>query len=567
MKTELTIGILSDYQPWARRVSWLLGHEFGYPIRQVKDPIGCFPLLVVPDSAFTNEVNLIKYIKNSQSILICHNSKDVRTIKTPKGFPFTFGEVKDVIGDGTVNISHHLAKFFQYYSFNLGTRKLSLNVRIIKNFSPRETIFELVQENGSHIPLLVCTRSGKHKYAVITLGDADIETSRCGALLYLAALHYLLSDKPFIRKWFWKRKKRAMIVVTFDVEGLAKYSNMKRYWWWDRRFDEVLLRLGLRPIVRDLRRLQIPSTWFILASQVAQSHYLQKFFRNELRNGLIEVAGHGDLHPGIDKLGKRFDKVNRDEQSQRLAFMKKIISNTLLINTSGFRAPGLYANSDTIKALQENYFIWDSSVSPQSNLPFREFIWPFHPIIDWDRGETEPLIEIPIQAPWDRWCPLHRCFHSPKEYEREIEQSFLDIWFLGGIQVLLIHPYELPKYPGYWRALVLHLERLLRRDDIEITTCGQVAQGWKQRDKMLINAMYDDINDLIHVNIQNGQPGLTLFVHVPKGRIIKNISDDEGMQIGYDLWNDLDGAVFSINGYQKEYIIHLEKILDLSDNQ
>ncbi|MBS7649054.1 polysaccharide deacetylase family protein, partial [Candidatus Bathyarchaeota archaeon] len=483
---DLRIGIRNGYRPWSDRIAWLIGYEFGYPFELAMGEFNT-PLLIEPDSAISEDrETLLKYLKNGGSLLITHDSKFTEIVKPLPGFPISFGEVKDVHGIGTVNDSSSLARFFQYYSSDLGNIFLNVELREIKP-PVQESIVFYLSEGEINQPLLVCGQIKAMKYAIITLGDKDIERHRCAPLMYLAALHHLLRDKPFVRKNFWKNMKRSVVVLTFDFEGLAKYSNIKRYWWWNRCFDEILLGTGISPILKFLREKKIPSTWFMLGSQVSKNSRIAKKLAKEK---LIEIAGHGDMHQGIDKCAQRFDNQNREIQYKRIVAMKKIIDDTLSINIKGFRAPGLYANVDTLMVLEESGFKWDSSASPQSDLPFREFPWPFNYVYDWEKGEIGRLVEIPIQAPWDRWCPLHKCFHSTEEYEKEIKRGFEDILLIGGVQVLLIHPYELPKYPGYWKAVERHIEHLLKKSDVEITTCGKIAEDWVQRKRMCIQASF-----------------------------------------------------------------------------
>ncbi|MBS7649401.1 MAG: polysaccharide deacetylase family protein [Thermoproteota archaeon] len=551
---DLRIGIRKDYRPWSDRIAWLIGLEFGYPFELVMGEPNT-PILVEPDSAISRDVDsLLKYLKSGGSILISHDSKFIGTVEPLEGFPVTFGGVKRIQGKGIVNVLNPLARFFQYYSLGLGNVSLDVELRETKCPTQEHIVFYLSENEFNH-PLLICGQFKALRYAVITLGDKDIETLRCAPLMYLTALHYLLSDKPFIRKSFWKNEKRSVVILTFDFEGLAKYSNIKRYWWWNRCFDEILLRIGISPILRFLREKRIPSTWFMLGSQVSSNPRICEKLAKEK---LIEIAGHGDMHQGIDKSAQRFDKQSSEVQYQRILIMKKMIEDMLSTSIEGFRAPGLYANVDTLMALEDGGFKWDSSASPQSNLPFREFPWPFNYVYNWEKGEMGRLVEIPVQAPWDRWCPLHKRFHSTEEYEKEIRQGFEDMLFIGGVQVLLIHPYELLKYPGYWKAVERHVERLLKKSDVEITTCGKIAQDWMQRDEMLIQASFDENSKLVHVKVENGQPGLTLFVHIPEQLRIRRIVNDAGTPIPYTLWSDLGGAVFSVKANTEEFMIQLE---------
>ncbi|MBS7626470.1 polysaccharide deacetylase family protein [Candidatus Bathyarchaeota archaeon] len=311
---DLRIGIRNGYQPWSDRIAWLIGREFGYPLELVMDNFNT-PLLIEPDSAISKDrENLSKYFKNGGSLLISHDSKFTGMIESLEGFPISFGEVKNARGKGTVNDSSSLARFFQYYSLGIGNVLLNVKLRETK-YPTQEHIVLYLSENKLNHPLLICGQLRALRYAAVTLGDEYIETLRCAPLMYFAALHYLLSDKPFVRKSFWKNEKRSAVILTFDFEGLAKYSNIKRYWWWNRCFDEILLRIGISPILKFLREKRIPSTWFMLGSQVSNNPHIARKLANEK---LIEIAGHGDVHQGIDKCAQRFDKQNRKIQYQRI---------------------------------------------------------------------------------------------------------------------------------------------------------------------------------------------------------------------------------------------------------
>lgn len=548
----MKIGIRAGYRPWTDRITWLIGREFGYPLELVTDEPNT-PLLVEPDSAISKNT-ILKYLETGGSLLISHDSKFIDEMKPLEGFPVTFGGVKKIRGKSVVNVLNPLARFFQYYSLDLGKVSLDVELREVKCTNQDHVVFSLL-ENELYHPLLICGQIKALRYAVITLGDEDIEMLRCTPLMYLAALHYLLLDKPFLRKSFWKNEKRSVVILTFDFEGLAKYSNIQKYWWWNRCFDEILLRMGISPILKFLREKRIPSTWFMLGSQVSNNSRIAKKLAKEK---LIEIAGHGDMHPGIDKSAQRFDNQSKEAQYKRIITMKKNIEALLSTIIEGFRAPGLYANVDTFMALEDSGFKWDSSISPQSNLPFREFPWPFNYVFDWEKGNVGRLVEIPVQAPWDRWCPLHKCYHTAEEYKTEIKKGFEDMLFIGGVQLLLIHPYELPKYPGYWKAVERHVTYLLSKRDVDITSCKKVAQDWIQRDKMFIQALFDEHGKLIRVRTENGHPGLTLFIHIPRNLKIREIVNDAGIRVPYTLWPELHGAVFSVKTTNEEFTIQFE---------
>ncbi|MBO3842825.1 MAG: hypothetical protein FGF48_10505 [Candidatus Brockarchaeota archaeon] len=85
-----------------------------------------------------------------------------------------------------------------------------------------------------------------------------------------------------------------------------------------------------------------------------------------------------------------------------------------------------------------------------------------------------------------------------------------------------------------------------------------VAQDWVQRDEMRIEALFDRDTKTVHVRIENGQPGLTLFIHIPEQLRIREIIDEAGARIPYTLWSDLGGAAFSVKANTEEFIIRLE---------
>jgi len=59
------------------------------------------------------------------------------------------------------------------------------------------------------------------------------------------------------------------------------------------------------------------------------------------------------------------------------------------------------------------------------------------------------------------------------------------------------------------------------------------------------------------VKVENGQHGLTLFIHIPEQLRIGEIIDNSGSYIPYTIWPDIRGAVFSIKANTERSVIRL----------
>lgn len=75
---------------------------------------------------------------------------------------------------------------------------------------------------------------------------------------------------------------------------------------------------------------------------------------------------------------------------------------------------------------------------------------------------------------------------------------------------------------------------------------------------MRIQASFEEDSKVVHVKVENGQPGLTLFIHIPEQLKIREIINDAGTRVTYTIWSDLRGAAFSVKKNIKEFIIRFE---------
>lgn len=307
-----------------------------------------------------------------------------------------------------------------------------------------------------------------------------------------------------------------------------------------------------------MRKKKVHSTWFILGSQAVHTPNLVKKLAS---NELVEVAGHGDIHKGIDASAKRFDEDSLSAQKLRLSKMKRIISSVISIPVKGFRAPGLYANHDTLMALQENGFLWDCSASPQTNFSTRWFFIPYYPIINWEQKTELDIVEVPIIEPWDQYCPAHETPHSPKEFLQEILEDFKFLHFIGGLQTLLVHPYWITVHRASWKAVEHFVDKAHEFSDVIFLSCGEVCSNWKLRRKMAIETFYNVDTSNIHIDVKNAEPDLSLLVHIPEGHeVIKAVRDD-AKPISLSFWDDLNSSILVVDVQGEcKYTLSLAKI-------
>ena len=557
---DLKIGILSEKSAWSNKVTWLFQDEYGYPSELItKDAMHRYPIVVVPYERLTENPSIFSdYIHQKGSILIActsHRKKETKKRKFPKNIlPVDFDDAHRQTGHYRVpDKENPLISFFPQRHLHPEMRKdrnLDIVIRKVHVFPPAKTIVEFETISGDRYPLLVCgTTEEGGRFAVIAADDDTLvcQYSNLGPLLHLAALEWCLMNRPFVRKWHWPNGKRMPVILTFDFETVATYPDdgkSWKSWWWHRSFDRFLLGLGLRPILKFLEDKRVPSTWFVLGSQASHTPKLVKKLASK---ELIEIAGHGDFHMDIDRSAKRFDEDDLSVQKERLNAMKQMIGSTVSVPIEGFRAPGLYANHDTLVALQESGFLWDCSGSPQTNYSTRWFFLPYYPIVNWENKREIKVVEVPVVEPWDQWCPVHGSPHSAQEYLNEMLEDFKFLYFIGGVQTLLIHPYWIAAHKAWWKAVESFIGRILQTSDVAVSSCGEVYSSWMLRKRMRLEATYNSDTSTVHVQIMNAEPGLSLMVRVPEEYRAVDVLLDDVKSIPFKFWKDLHSMVFVVD--------------------
>nr|MDK2851504.1 peptidoglycan-N-acetylglucosamine deacetylase [Candidatus Cloacimonadota bacterium] len=191
-------------------------------------------------------------------------------------------------------------------------------------------------------------------------------------------------------------KKNALL--TNDVETTSIWYNSLR--------DETgkkVLEEGMPALLDIYAKYNVRSTFFFTA-------YIAKLYP-EIVKMIIkdghEVASHGKSH--LKENG--FDIMPLTKQKDHLEYSKKLLEDISGQEVVSFRAPALRVNNDTVRALIETGFKFDSSVASQRFDFFMSFggikklKWLYSPRLPYRVAENNifmkgqsSLIEIPLTA-------------------------------------------------------------------------------------------------------------------------------------------------------------------------
>ncbi len=574
---DLKIGVLTDKSAWSNLILWFLKDEIGYPTETTsKENISRYPVMIVSYEMISRDPSIFtNYVQKKGSMLVLnsgsdYSEKDRNSPSKENPLPFALINGSPRTGHYIVNEKGNpLNAFFPTHS-TLPKKRKDHNITTtigdlqFSNLPQTKTIVEFETIDGDRYPLLLCGMTKKSgRFALITATDDDLicQHSNLGPLLYLAALEWCLKHKPFVRKWPWPNMKRMTVILTFDFETLAKYSEdrkLTKYWWWCRSFDRFLLEIGARPILKFLTEKKIPSTWFVVGSQAIHT---PNFVRKLASIELVEIAGHGDRHMDIDKSARRFDEDSMQIQNRRLDAMKQMIQSSVQVPIRGFRAPGLYADLNTLLALEQGGFSWDCSASPQTNIATRWLFLPYCPIIDSEKNSDANLVEIPVVEPWDQWCPIHGCAHSPREYFNELLEDFRFLFFIGGLQTLLVHPYWIVTHKAWWKAAEFFIQKALETSDVAFSTCSDVSTNWIAKKKMSLEATYDASASQIDISINNGKSGLSILARIPEDSEVRAVFLNGTTPVSFRSWKDINSIIFTTTAKRScNYKILLSKL-------
>jgi hypothetical protein len=244
-------------------------------------------------------------------------------------------------------------------------------------------------------------------------------------------------------------------LITIDTEG----DNQ-----WDHGRELTVENIKFVPRFQDLCNKYDVKPTYLVTSEVCADPFAKEIFTNYLTEGLAEVGAH--LHswstpPFQDIDGYRFNDKNHafaselpvDLMREKLRVLTSQIENAFGMRPFSFRSGRYGFNDDVAKALADNNYLVDSSVTPYSN-------WNTYKGIEGGGGgpnfmdntpypfkyqfNNTKLIEIPVTILPTRF-PLNKNNSLAKFYFRKVDNSiFLRIFrkLFFNNQPLWLRPYD-----------------------------------------------------------------------------------------------------------------------------
>jgi len=201
---------------------------------------------------------------------------------------------------------------------------------------------------------------------------------------------------------------RGSFVLSVDVDG---WSSLLRFY--SVKHDPVAadsqvdIGRGIMRLLKLFRRKDTSATFFV-CGEMARKH--KRELKAICEEG-HEIACHGLTHDKEECL------LPFKEQKMRIKEASRILQVETGVKPRGFRAPCLRANGETVKALEELEYVYDSSVLP-SLVPgyygyLTTFSTPYHPSVSSlvRKGNSRilelpvsvnPVFRVPLSASWMR---------------------------------------------------------------------------------------------------------------------------------------------------------------------
>jgi len=200
------------------------------------------------------------------------------------------------------------------------------------------------------------------------------------------------------------------------------------------------------PIILELyKRYSIRSTFFF----TARFANLSPKSLEMVKRSNHEIGCHGYDHCDF------YDQMSYVDQVKMLIKSKSILEDISGTEVCSFRAPALRINSDTVKALEETGFRYDSSVASQRfDGPFtsgakQKLGWLFAPRNPYHLSHDSPfrkgnssVVEVPVSAMLWPFIGTHMRI-SPVITRFVQRLLILESKRKGNVIVFLIHPAEL----------------------------------------------------------------------------------------------------------------------------
>jgi peptidoglycan-N-acetylglucosamine deacetylase len=229
---------------------------------------------------------------------------------------------------------------------------------------------------------------------------------------------------------------RFTIALTFDPDvisdailldaPLAKFHH-----------GEFAVRVGIPRILELLAREAIPTTWFVPV------HTLRAFPAavDAIRAGDHEIAAHGIYHEDMATL-------TTYEQKSILSEARQAIEEITGASPLGIRNPYWSVGFETLQLIEEQQFLYDSSLMAGDFHPYRVRHGDRHDRVKgtmW--GTLGSLIEVPVSATLNDWYHFEQ---GPSRDGLSAPSKVLEIWTEelrygwehepGGVLTLTMHP-------------------------------------------------------------------------------------------------------------------------------
>jgi peptidoglycan/xylan/chitin deacetylase (PgdA/CDA1 family) len=144
--------------------------------------------------------------------------------------------------------------------------------------------------------------------------------------------------------------------VSVDVDGIDHYCAIHGLSSIDTAVSGLSHTLGVRRLCALAEELDIPLTWFVVASDTGNAEFVG-LLKSAIEHG-HEIANH--------TLDHRYDLTRLPHELQVLQVQKAqdILESSVGVRPVGFRAPGYTVNDSLLELLQVSHFLYDSSVFP-----------------------------------------------------------------------------------------------------------------------------------------------------------------------------------------------------------
>jgi peptidoglycan/xylan/chitin deacetylase (PgdA/CDA1 family) len=298
---------------------------------------------------------------------------------------------------------------------------------------------------------------------------------------------------------------------------------------------------NLRHFSAILKAFQSGSTFPLTAAALARSRGIIKKYQG----CSIEFAVHGYYH--IDH-----SQLSLDKQLAYFASAQQIFRQ-LGVESSGFRCPYLRWNADTITALGQTNFLYDSSqalawdvVNGVETESYRRAL-AFYGAVSASEYPALPrletgLVRIPYCLPDDEALVDRFQLKTTESKTRVWLKVLEETYRLGELFTLGLHPERI----YLCEAPLLEILRKARElsPAVWVTRLCDIARWWKARTETVVR-ITNERNDEIHVRI-TGPDGITV--------LSRGVNVMAAAESWADLYQRVKGTDFSLRAPRRPFI-------------